>query len=84
MEMPRAEVRHQGDQPMGRKPSVSDLNPSTSRFTLRIPLLGRPKVPLQEAVKNAEVDGSAPGGSGVAAGEDASGRLAGVCISLHH
>ncbi|KAJ3553699.1 hypothetical protein NM688_g3475 [Phlebia brevispora] len=30
--------------------SVSSLNPSTSRFTLRIPLLGRPKVPLEQAI----------------------------------
>ncbi|KAH9837583.1 uncharacterized protein C8Q71DRAFT_796153 [Rhodofomes roseus] len=59
---------------MGRKPSVSDLNPSTSRFTLRIPLLGRPKVPLQEAVKSAEagaqLDGATSGRSDVAAEDD--------------
>ncbi|TCD63843.1 hypothetical protein EIP91_004885 [Steccherinum ochraceum] len=34
----------------GRKPSISSLNPSSSRFMLRIPLLGRPKVPLDQAV----------------------------------
>ncbi|KAF7799191.1 hypothetical protein EIP86_010422 [Pleurotus ostreatoroseus] len=30
--------------------SVSSLNPSTSRFMLRLPLLGRPKVPLDQAI----------------------------------
>ena len=81
MEMPRAEVQPQDGRSMGRKPSISDLNPSTSRFTLRLPLLGRPKVPLQDVVKNAEVsaqvDGSAPGRSDVAkdaAGQGAAGR----------
>ncbi|THH30142.1 hypothetical protein EUX98_g4051 [Antrodiella citrinella] len=34
----------------GRKPSVSSLNPSSSRFMLRIPLLGRPKIPLDQVV----------------------------------
>ncbi|KAL4246935.1 hypothetical protein ABKN59_007706 [Abortiporus biennis] len=34
----------------GRKASVSSLNPTSSRFMIRIPLLGRPKVPLDEAV----------------------------------
>jgi hypothetical protein len=29
---------------------LSSLNPSTSRFTLSIPLLGRPKMPLDQAV----------------------------------
>ncbi|KAI0691817.1 hypothetical protein BC835DRAFT_1430723 [Cytidiella melzeri] len=33
-----------------RKVSVSGLNPSSSRFVLRIPLLGRPKTPLQEVI----------------------------------
>lgn len=82
MEMPRAEVQPQDGRSMGRKPSISDLNPSTSRFTLRIPLLGRPKVPLQDVVKNAEVsaqvDGSTPGRSDVAqdaTGWDAAGRF---------
>lgn len=37
----------------GRKPSVSSLNPSSSRFMLRIPLLGRPKLPLDQAVASA-------------------------------
>ncbi|KAI0665516.1 hypothetical protein C8Q78DRAFT_986317 [Trametes maxima] len=37
-----------------RKPSISSLNPSTSRFTLRLPLLGRPKVPLEQAVAVAQ------------------------------
>ncbi|EJF58899.1 hypothetical protein DICSQDRAFT_90018 [Dichomitus squalens LYAD-421 SS1] len=40
----------------GRKPSVSSLNPSTSRFTLRLPLLGRPKVPLEQAVASAQAE----------------------------
>ena len=29
---------------------MSTLNPSTSRFTLSMPLLGRPKVPLDKAL----------------------------------
>lgn len=32
-----------------RRASTSALNPSSSRFMLRIPLLGRPKTPLEEA-----------------------------------
>ena len=40
----------------GRKPSVSSLNPSASRFTLRLPLLGRPKVPLEQAVASAQAE----------------------------
>lgn len=31
-----------------RASSISSLNPSMSRFVLRIPLLGRPKVPLDQ------------------------------------
>ena len=86
LEMPRAEVQPQDNPSMGRKPSISDLNPSTSRFTLRIPLLGRPKIPLQDAVKNVEVSAqvveSAPGRSDVAkdtAGRDATGRQFDSC-----
>lgn len=45
---------------MGRKPSVTTLNPSTSRFSLRMPLLGRPKVPLQQAVPSSIDDQSGP------------------------
>ncbi|KAG6897258.1 hypothetical protein C0992_003042 [Termitomyces sp. T32_za158] len=30
------------------RPRLSSLNPSTSRFTLSIPLLGRPKVPIDQ------------------------------------
>ena len=37
-------------EPRERKLSVSSLNPSSSRFVLRIPLLGRPKVPLEQVV----------------------------------
>ena len=51
----------------GRKPSVSSLNPSTSRFTLRLPLLGRPKIPLEQAVASAQAEdvrGSSGSGSG--------------------
>ncbi|KAH9914284.1 uncharacterized protein B0H18DRAFT_887247 [Fomitopsis serialis] len=46
---------------------MSDLNPSTSRFTLRIPLLGRPKVPLQQAVKSAEVSAQLDGATSITA-----------------
>ncbi|KAH9913212.1 uncharacterized protein B0H18DRAFT_1153679 [Fomitopsis serialis] len=81
MEMLHAQVQPQDDLSMGRKPSMSDLNPSTSRFTLRIPLLGRPKVPLQQAVKSAEVsaqlDGATSGRIEVAKDgvKDAAGQL---------
>lgn len=33
-----------------RTVSISSLNPSSSRFVLRIPLLGRPKIPLEKVV----------------------------------
>ncbi|KAH9943640.1 hypothetical protein B0H21DRAFT_748321 [Amylocystis lapponica] len=39
-----------------QKPSVASLNPSTSRFMLRIPLLGRPKMSLDQVVA-AQVEG---------------------------
>ncbi|PCH42800.1 hypothetical protein WOLCODRAFT_138070 [Wolfiporia cocos MD-104 SS10] len=60
---------------MGRKPSVTSLNPSTSRFALRLPLLGRPKVPLQQLAgdepdrKNGESENLASNGDTVRAGE---------------
>ncbi|CCM04162.1 uncharacterized protein FIBRA_06324 [Fibroporia radiculosa] len=38
----------------GRKPSITSLNPSTSRFALLLPLLGRPKVLPQQAVVSTE------------------------------
>jgi hypothetical protein len=34
----------------GSTAKLSSLNPSTSRFTLSIPLLGRPKIPLEQVV----------------------------------
>ena len=34
--------------------NLSSLNPSTSRFSLSIPLLGRPKVPLEKALASAQ------------------------------
>lgn len=37
--------------------SLSSLNPSNSRFTLGLPLLGRPKVPLDQVVKAVAVGG---------------------------
>lgn len=36
----------------GDLPTLNSLNPSTSRFTLAIPLLGRPKVPLEKALQD--------------------------------
>lgn len=36
---------------------LSSLNPSTSRFSLSIPLLGRPKVPLDKALAVAQASG---------------------------
>ncbi|TFK50658.1 hypothetical protein OE88DRAFT_1713075 [Heliocybe sulcata] len=37
-------------------PKISSLNPATSRFTLTLPLLGRPKVPLEKAVAAAQAE----------------------------
>ncbi|KAG6872506.1 hypothetical protein C0995_009262 [Termitomyces sp. Mi166 len=37
-----------------RRPRLSSLNPSTSRFALNIPLLGRPKVPLDQVVNDVD------------------------------
>ena len=50
----------------GRKPSISSLNPSSSRYMLRIPLLGRPKVPLDQVVAAAHSE------EGIASGTSAS------------
>lgn len=41
-----------------RRASVSGLNPSSSRFMLRIPLLGRPKTPLEEVIAHVGEDSS--------------------------
>jgi hypothetical protein len=41
----------------GGRARLSSLNPSTSRFTLSIPLLGRPKIPLDQAVAVAQWEG---------------------------
>ncbi|RDX43370.1 hypothetical protein OH76DRAFT_1361312 [Lentinus brumalis] len=53
---PQAVVESQDSKAAGRKPSISSLNPTTSRFTLRLPLLGRPKVPLEQAVASAQAE----------------------------
>ena len=53
---PQAVVEPQDAKAAGRKPSISSLNPSTSRFTLRLPLLGRPKIPLDQAVATAQAE----------------------------
>ncbi|KAK0495685.1 hypothetical protein EDD18DRAFT_1075435 [Armillaria luteobubalina] len=37
----------------GKCARLDSLNPSSSRFTISIPLLGRPKVPLEEAIASA-------------------------------
>ncbi|KAK0199800.1 hypothetical protein DFS33DRAFT_1267576 [Desarmillaria ectypa] len=37
----------------GKRARLDSLNPSSSRFTISIPLLGRPKVPLEEAMASA-------------------------------
>ena len=49
-------------------PRLSYLNPSTSRFMLTMPLLGRPKVPLGEAI--ARSGGSNNSGKTMAAKEE--------------
>ncbi|RPD58648.1 hypothetical protein L226DRAFT_466538 [Lentinus tigrinus ALCF2SS1-7] len=53
---PQAIVESQDQKTADRKPSISSLNPTTSRFTLRLPLLGRPKVPLDQAVASAQAE----------------------------
>lgn len=52
---------------------LSDLNPSTSRFMLSMPLLGRPKVPLGEAIKKNHEERES--GEKVAGGKAASGTF---------
>ncbi|KAH9852870.1 hypothetical protein C2E23DRAFT_729846 [Lenzites betulinus] len=52
----QAVVESQGAKTAERKPSISSLNPSTSRFTLKLPLLGRPKIPLEQAVAVAQAE----------------------------
>ncbi|KAI0655807.1 hypothetical protein C8Q70DRAFT_1081590 [Cubamyces menziesii] len=53
---PHAIVESQVAKTANRKPSISSLNPSTSRFTLKLPLLGRPKIPLEQAVAVAQAE----------------------------
>ncbi|KZT21741.1 hypothetical protein NEOLEDRAFT_1072918 [Neolentinus lepideus HHB14362 ss-1] len=50
---PQATVQPAPDTP---SPKISSLNPATSRFTLTLPLLGRPKVPLEKAVAAAQAE----------------------------
>ena len=55
--------------------NLSALNPSASRFTLSIPFLGRPKVPLERAVASAtatdiRTDLGAEGSSSQSSGEE--------------
>ncbi|KIM74736.1 hypothetical protein PILCRDRAFT_827946, partial [Piloderma croceum F 1598] len=47
----------------GGSSKLSSLNPSTGRFTLSIPLLGRPKIPLDRAVAVVAAGGSQKGKS---------------------
>ncbi|EPQ55541.1 hypothetical protein GLOTRDRAFT_138440 [Gloeophyllum trabeum ATCC 11539] len=51
-EPPHAVVQHTCEP----APKISSLNPATSRFTLTLPLLGRPKVPLEKAVAAAQAE----------------------------
>ncbi len=37
------------------EPKLSSLNPSTSRFALSVPLLGRPKVPLDQVLEQSKL-----------------------------
>ncbi|KAI0365846.1 hypothetical protein BV20DRAFT_953453 [Pilatotrama ljubarskyi] len=53
---PQAVVESQVAKTADRKPSISSLNPSSSRFTLKLPLLGRPKIPLEQAVAVAQAE----------------------------
>ncbi|KAI0632593.1 hypothetical protein C8Q77DRAFT_1058430 [Trametes polyzona] len=53
---PQAVVESQVVRTVERKPSISSLNPSASRFTLKLPLLGRPKIPLEQAVAVAQAE----------------------------
>jgi hypothetical protein len=48
----------------GSSAKLSSLNPSTSRFTLSIPLLGRPKMPLDQAVAVVVAEDGRKGGGG--------------------
>ncbi|KAI0071796.1 hypothetical protein K474DRAFT_1712157 [Panus rudis PR-1116 ss-1] len=58
-----------------RKPSITTLNPSSSSmFTLRLPLLGRPKMPLDQAVAAAQSGSLSLSGSGESGQAAESGR----------
>ncbi|KAF8826580.1 hypothetical protein HHX47_DHR5000304 [Lentinula edodes] len=50
-ELPPVDNASQSFQPRERLDSLNSLNPSTSRFSISIPLLGRPKMRLEDAVK---------------------------------
>ncbi|KAJ4493004.1 hypothetical protein C8J55DRAFT_220605 [Lentinula edodes] len=50
-ESPPVDNASQSLQPRKRLDSLNSLNPSTSRFSISIPLLGRPKMRLEDAVK---------------------------------
>ncbi|KAI1787100.1 hypothetical protein LXA43DRAFT_975425 [Ganoderma leucocontextum] len=68
----------------GRKPSVSSLNPSASRFTLRLPLLGRPKVPLEQAVASAQAEDIRQVASGGPAKTDDAAAADGKSLNFMH
>ncbi|KDQ49460.1 hypothetical protein JAAARDRAFT_42879 [Jaapia argillacea MUCL 33604] len=53
---PAPGIVQQTDEGPGPRPRISSLNPAASRFTLSIPLLGRPKVPLEKAVAAAQAE----------------------------
>ncbi|KAI9060371.1 hypothetical protein FKP32DRAFT_1595452 [Trametes sanguinea] len=53
---PQAIVESQVAKAVDRKPSITSLNPTASRFTLKLPLLGRPKIPLEHAVAVAQAE----------------------------
>ncbi|OSC98323.1 hypothetical protein PYCCODRAFT_1375428 [Trametes coccinea BRFM310] len=53
---PQAIVESQVTKAADRKPSITSLNPTASRFTLKLPLLGRPKIPLEHAVAVAQAE----------------------------
>ncbi|OBZ74632.1 hypothetical protein A0H81_05079 [Grifola frondosa] len=55
-EEPLATVSQVQDKTAERKPSITSLNASGSRFMLRIPLLGRSKIPLEQAVAVAQTE----------------------------
>ncbi|KAL6307306.1 hypothetical protein BKA93DRAFT_837746 [Sparassis latifolia] len=74
-------VQSEDEGERGRKLAIASLNPSSSRFTLRLPLLGRPKVPLEQIAVVAQA-GESAGPRESEPVPDASGRDTGTFLEM--